>query len=158
MKKSLILLSALCLFGCSDRESDDVAKQVNYHFSAEPKACAYVFYEVEGAPALELEDRNLNFRFDDQNIITTSSPLDFGWESKESAGIKTYNYYNSEGTKIAEEEIPTSVTGAVTVDDVEHDFTEIHFNDKEECFSDDSAENNKIFSELIEKIYKKINK
>lgn len=154
MKKSIIVLSALFLFGCSDRDSDDVSKWLNYHFSEEPKACAYVFYDVKGAPALELKDQTINFNFDKQNIITTSSPIDFGWKSENKPGIKIFNYYNSDGSKIPEEEVPASATGATTIDDAEYDFTEIHFNDKEECFSDDSFENNEIFVELIEKIYK----
>lgn len=156
MKKSLIIFSTLFLFGCSDKSADEVAKQVNYHFSEKSKACAYVFYDVKGALALKLEDRNLNLHFDNQNIISTSSPIDFGWKSAETPGIKTFNYYNSDGSKIADEEIPTAVTGATKINesDREYDFTEIHFNDKEECFSDDSFENSEIFAELIEKVYK----
>lgn len=153
MKKSLILLSALCLFGCSDKSSDGLAKEINYHFSEELKACAYVFYDVKGAPALELKDQNIDFNFDEQNIFKTSSPAEFGWKSKDKPGIKTTNYYNSDGSKIADEAAPIELTGATTVDGIERVFTEIHFNDKEECFSDDSFENNKSFSELLEKIY-----
>lgn len=155
MKITLILLSTLLfLFGCSDRDSDEVAKQVNYYFSSEPKTCAFIFYNVEGAPTLKLEDRDLNHRFDDQNIILTSSSIDFGWTSEDRSGFRPYNYYKSDSSKITdEEEIPKEFTGGVTVDNIDRDYTVIHFNDKEECFSDDSTEDFNIFSELVKSIY-----
>ena len=147
---------ALFLFGCSDRDRDEIAKEFNFYFSANETACAFIFYDVEAAPALTIENRIVNYDFDEQNILITSSQLDFGWQSKEASGFKTFNFYNTDGQLITnEDEKPPYFTGGVTVDGVERTYNVIHFNDREECFVDDSFENTEIFFDLVRKIYAK---
>lgn len=85
MKKLFLLFSIVFLFGCSDRPSSEIAKEVNYYFSEDETACAFIFYDVEDAPALTIRERVVYYHFGEQNILATSSPLDFGWSSKESS-------------------------------------------------------------------------
>ena len=154
MHKLFILFSVFILFGCSDRKIDEVAKEFNFYLSENKTACAFIFYDVEGTPALTIEDRIVSYHFNDENILTTSSPPDFGWKSKETSGFKPFNYYNGDGSFITnEEDKPMLYTSATTVDGVERHYTLLHFNDQEECFSDDSFEDNDITLDLVRKIY-----
>ena len=158
MKKYFILLSIVFLFGCSDRDSDSVATQVNYHFSADETACAFIFYNVEDASPLTIKDNIIDYHFDQRNIITTSSSYDFGWKSKETSGFRSTNYYKADKSKINEDDI-AAANGSYTLEGIEHQFQVFHFNfnKQEECLSSDSSEDDSLFRKLIEEIYIKIN-
>lgn len=78
--ETIYLAFYIFFFGCSDRDKGEIAKQENYYLSDE--ACAFIFYDVEGAPPLEIKNRTINYHFDERNILTTSSPYHFGWESE----------------------------------------------------------------------------
>lgn len=54
-----------------------------------------------------------------------------------------------------EDEKPRQFTGSITVDDIERTYSVFHFNDREECFSNDYSEDTEIFFELVRKIYAK---
>ena len=147
---------ALSLFGCSDRDRDEIAKEFNFYFSANETACGFIFYDVEEAPALTIENRIVSYNFDEQNILSTSSPIDFGWKSRENPGFAEFNFYNGDRELIInEEEKPSYATGRITVDSEEHIFTMLHFSDREECFSDDLTEESERFFDLIRKTYAK---
>lgn len=135
MKKRFLLISILFLFGCSDRPANQIAIEENYYFSNNETACAFIFYEVEGAPALEIENGVIHYYFDDWNIITTSSPYDFGWRSKEDGGWRDVHYYRQDGTKI--EEITNFGNGTVIYNDVEYDYASFYFGEQP-CFSKDT--------------------
>jgi len=156
MKKLVILFAVFFLFGCSDRKIDEIAKEFNFYFSENNISCAFIFYDVEGAPALTIEDRIVDYHFNNENILITSSPQDFGWKSKETSGFKPFNYYNGDGSLITnEEDKPMIYTGSATVDDVERHYSLLDFNDQAECFPTDSFEQNEIemIFNLVRKIY-----
>lgn len=148
MKKYLLFLPFLFLFGCNDYASIS-----NYNFSDSQNACAFIFYNVQDTPALVLENKTVNYDFNDENIIATSSSADFAI-NKFNGGFSTHNYFNADGSKIDLENEPPFFTGYKTIDETEYIYNVIHFNDKEECFSSDPFEDDKIFTELINKIYK----
>lgn len=152
MKRLTILFVIFFLLGCSDRNGNEISK-VNNHYFSDETACAFIFYDVEGAPELTIQDRTIDYRYGEQNILATSSPLDFGWASEEASGYRTLNFYKSDGLKIPLAEEPPIFTGGIDVDGIEYTYTVIHFNDREECFSNDINENNEIFTELVRKIY-----
>ena len=153
MNKFLLLFSPLLiLVGCSGIPSDDVASEINYHFSENQTACAFIFYDVEDAPPLTMEDRVIDYHFNDQNIITTSSSVDFGWKSEENSGSHDKNFYKADGSEIGQNNLPV-FNGGYTLNDTEYNFQVIHFNDQEECFAPDSVENDSLFKELIQEIY-----
>jgi hypothetical protein len=73
--------------------------------------CAYVVYNVEGAPPLKVKDNTIQYKLDKDGIMVTSSPEDFGWEGKEHSGFHkiTYFYVDENGNKIAD--IPEDMIG-----------------------------------------------
>lgn len=154
MKKYFIVFSILFLFGCNDRDSDDIASEVNYYFSSNDSFCAPIFYDVKNAPPLTIKDNVIDYHFDHQNLLTTSSSYDFGWKSKENSGFRTTNYYKEDGSRINENEI-TSVNGSYTLEDIEYHYDIFQYKGQEECFS--SEEDSLLLQNLIEKIYKKNN-
>lgn len=155
MKKLSILFFICFLSACGGRDTTDAAKELNYYSSADETACAFVFYGVEGAPPLTIQDHVVDYRFGRQNIFPTSSPSNFGWASEEFSGARHVNFYNSEGVQITnEEERPLLFNGSIAVDDIERDYDVLHFNDREECFTNDSFKDFSIFSELVREIYK----
>lgn len=153
-KFSLLFLTLLILVGCSGIPSDNVASEMNYHFSENQTGCAFIFYDVEDAPPLTMENRVIDYHFNDENIITTSSSADFGWKSEEDSGFHDKNFYKADGSELGQNNLPT-FNGSYTLDGTEYDYQVIHFNGQEECFASDSSENNKLFIDLLEKIYKK---
>lgn len=84
--------------------------------------CAYVLYNVEGAPELTLEEGTIKHRFNNQGISITSSPESFGWPDKDegSGPIQlTYQYVDENGfitESIPIEEIHNQNLGSRDVD------------------------------------------
>lgn len=132
MKKLFMLLSVTFLFGCSDRNRNEIATLENYYLSDE--ACAFIFYEVEGAPPLEIKDRTINYHFDERNYITTSSSYDFGWATEESSGFRHQNFYRADGSAIPMGEEPQTYNGGKTIDNIERSYEFIHVDSKQGCF------------------------
>lgn len=156
MKKISILFAALLLVGCSDRSKDEIAEQMNYYFSENETACAFIFYDVEGAEPLKIEDGIVNHHFDGKNLLLTSSPSDFGWKSKKTAGFSSTDYYIGDQLLPVEEEAEIrQFSGGIEVDGADRSYSVHHFNDREECFAKDSSENTEIFFGLVSEIYKK---
>ena len=148
IKKFLLFLPALFLVGCGD-----YANTANYHFAENQNSCAFIFYDVEGAAPLVIEDKTVEYNFDENNIITTSSPPDFSL-NKINRGFREHNYFIADGSKLEGEEEPHFFTGSKVVHDKERIYHLFNFNDTEECFSNDIDEDNEIIRELFERIYK----
>lgn len=155
MKKLCIILPLILLFVCNTKDTTDVARKINYYFPENKTACAFVFYDVEAAPALTIKDHVVDYHLNEENILTTSSPSDFGWASEKFSGPRHVYFFNSDGSQIMDEDkMPLLSNGSVEVDGIERHYDGLHFSDKEECFSDDSFEDFDIFSELVREIYK----
>lgn len=153
MKKLIKLIPmTLLLLGCSDKPSEDIAKEVNYYFSNKETACAFIFYEVAGASPLKIEEHVIDYHFDENNIIKTSSSYDFGWKSKETGGFRGTHYYKQDGSKI--DDIFNFGNGSFIHNETEYDYASFYLSG-EPCFSKDGDEENKQFENLIKKIYKK---
>lgn len=83
---------------------------INYHFPEDYQGCAIVIYNVPDAPTLEINDKMINYYFDDHGILLTSSPQDFGWEGKGHSGFHRANFYR--GNQLLEaEDIVSHSTG-----------------------------------------------
>lgn len=148
MKKYLLFLPFLFLFGCND-----YANTANYHFAENQNSCAFIFYDVEGAAPLIIKDKTVEYNFDANNTITTSSPPDFSL-NKINRGYRTHNYFLADGSKLEFEEEPAFFTGSKVVHGKERIYDLFNFNSSEECFSNDIDEDNEIIRELFENIYK----
>lgn len=156
MKKFLIFTCTLILFGCSVKDNDEIAKKMNYYFSEDDATCAYIFYDVPGAPPLKIEDQTIHHYFDERNILATSSPSDFGWKSEESTVYKA-SYFKSDGSKVENEDDIFFGNGGQTVDGVEYSYQSFKLKDtdgKDACPSIDSSEDNPSLPSLIKEIYK----
>ena len=71
------------------------------------------------------------------------------------SGFKSFNFYNSDGSLITnEDDKPNLNTTTTTVDGIERHYTLLDFKDQAECFSDDSFEDTDITFNLLRKIYK----
>lgn len=66
---------------------------MNYYFPKDFKGCAMVFYNVANSPSLEFKDGNINYHFDNNGMLMTSSPEDFGWEGRKNSGFHKSNFY-----------------------------------------------------------------
>lgn len=148
MKKYLLFLPFLFLSGCND-----YANTANYHFAENQNSCAFIFYDVEGAAPLIIKDKTVEYNFDANNTITTSSPPDFSL-NKINRGYRTHNYFLADGSKLEFEEGPAVFTGSKVVHGKERIYHLFNFNSSEECFSNDIDEDNEIIRELFENIYK----
>ena len=86
-----------------------------FYFQDGYEGCAYVVYNIEGTPQLEIEDDTIQYHFDEDGLVLTSSPEDFGWEGRETSGFHEtkYFYVNENGEKI--KEIPESEIGFVSL-------------------------------------------
>ncbi|MCL1698159.1 hypothetical protein [Lysinibacillus sp. BPa_S21] len=86
-----------------------------FYFPKGYEGCAYVVYNIEGTPQLEIEDNTIQYHFDEDGLVLTTSPQDFGWEGKENSGFHDvkYFYVNENGEKI--NEIPESEIGFVSL-------------------------------------------
>ncbi|WP_213421276.1 DUF6843 domain-containing protein [Bhargavaea massiliensis] len=82
------------------------------------EGCVLINYEVEGAPPLRIEGNEIVYRVPDDGIIDTSSPIDFGWVSKENSGsyrLRAF-YVDQAGNKVQElsqEKIRFGANGSV---------------------------------------------
>lgn len=144
----LLFCLALILTGCND-----YANTANYYFAENDNTCAFIFYDVEGAAPLVLEDKTVDYKFNEDNIIITSSPPNFSL-NKINRGFREHNYFLADGSKLEYEEEPGFFTGSKVVHGKERIYNLFNFTNKEECFSDDLNEEYKITRELIEKVYK----
>ena len=148
MKKYLLFLPFLFLFGCND-----YANTANYHFAENQNSCAFIFYDVEGAAPLIIKDKTVEYNFDANNTITTSSPPDFSL-NKINRGYRSHNYFLADGSKLEFEEEPAFFAGSKVVHGKERIYHLFNFNSSEECFSNDIDEDDEIIRELFENIYK----
>lgn len=82
------------------------------------EGCVLINYEVVGAPPLKIEDNEIVYQVPDDGIINTSSPMDFGWVSKENSGAYRLRafYVDQAGNKVQElpqEKIRFGANGSV---------------------------------------------
>lgn len=154
MKKiGVLFLSMAVLFGCSDRPSNEIAKESNFHLSEIETSCAFIFYDVPDSPPLKLDNRVLNHPFDEENILTTSSTYDFGWKNKDTGGFKTFNYYNADGSKVEAGQEPFYSNGTISIDGKEYQHALLKFDENKNCFSEDDYEDYRLTTDLIRKVY-----
>ncbi|WAA13381.1 DUF6843 domain-containing protein [Fervidibacillus halotolerans] len=90
---------------------------MNYYLPEGFQGCAYVFYNVESEPPLTLKDGVIDYHFNEDGILLTSSPPDFGWEGRDSSGFYQANYYSGDRL-MDKEEITFSSLGEGYVYDV----------------------------------------
>jgi len=153
MKKIFILAFTLSLFGCSN--SDEISKVKNYYFSENATNCAYIFYNVEGAEPLTMKERTVNYHFNEQNIITTSSSYNFGWKYEDGSGPNEVHYFKG-NTKLEGKVDINSAKGSYTLEGVEYHYEELYLDKTAtSCFSEDTAEDNESFRNLIKNIFSK---
>ncbi|MBO8178479.1 MAG: hypothetical protein H0Z31_13635 [Bacillus sp. (in: Bacteria)] len=82
-----------------------------YAFPEGFRGCAYIVYHVEDAPPLEIKHFTILYEFDEDGILLTSSPEDFGWEGKKHSGwYKSEFYYVDENGKKVQD-IPQDMIG-----------------------------------------------
>lgn len=79
------------------------------------EGCVNIVYNIVGTPALEAEDHTIHYDLDEDGILLTSSPPDFGWEGKASSGFYTATYYYVDGNGEILEEIPMEEIGQGTL-------------------------------------------
>lgn len=86
-----------------------------FYFPEGFEGCSYVVYDLEGTPPLEIQDGAIQYRFDREGLVLTSSPQDFGWEGRDHSGMHktSYMYVNEQGKKTSE--IPNSEIGFVSL-------------------------------------------
>lgn len=89
---------------------------MNYYFPEDFHGCAIIFYDIPNAPPLQLINREINYYFDENGILLTSSPQDFGWEGKKYSGGYKANYYRGYEL-IDHEEVIFSALGEVEYPD-----------------------------------------
>lgn len=79
------------------------------------EGCSYVVYNLEGTLPLEIEDGTIQYPFDEDGLVLTSSPSDFGWEGRDHSGFHQteYFYVNTEGEEVGE--VPRSEIGFVSL-------------------------------------------
>ncbi|WP_285616180.1 DUF6843 domain-containing protein [Pseudobacillus badius] len=82
----------------------DKRYSVSYKLPSGFKGCAIVVYDADDAPALEIKDQNITYRFNDEGVLYTSSPADFGWEGEKDSGFHetTYIYVDEKGKQVSE--------------------------------------------------------
>ncbi|WP_100330546.1 DUF6843 domain-containing protein [Bacillus xiapuensis] len=82
----------------------DERYSVSYELPMGFKGCAIVVYDVKDAPALKIKNQNITYRFNDEGVLYTSSPYDFGWEGENGSGFHdtTYAYVDEKGKKVSE--------------------------------------------------------
>lgn len=83
---------------------EDNTKNYNeaYYFPNGYKGCTYVIYNVKNAPELRVKDHTIQYKYNKEGIMLTSSPEDFGWEGQESSGLfnASYFYIDDNGKEI----------------------------------------------------------
>lgn len=68
------------------------------------EGCVVIYYDVEGAPPLKLENNEIVYRVHESGVIETSSPSNIGWASEHGSGsYKLSAYYVDEKGVIIEE-------------------------------------------------------
>ena len=118
MKTKLLLIgavAALFFYGWITRPVDE-ALYLPENF----EGCAAVVYNIRGIPDLEIEKHTINYYFDEDGILLTNSPLDFGWEGRKTSGFSKTEYYyvhtNGDVSEIPIENIGPSTLGEYSVD------------------------------------------
>lgn len=91
-----------------------------FYFPEGYKGCAYVVYNIRGTPQLEILDGTIQYLFDEDGLLLTTSPPDFGWEGRDTSGFHDvrYFYINEKGEKT--KEIPESEIGFVSLGESEN--------------------------------------
>jgi hypothetical protein len=79
------------------------------------EGCVNVVYNIVGTPVLEVEDHTIQYHLDEDGVLMTYSPPDFGWEGKESSGLHTTTYYYVDTKGEILEEIPLEEIGQGTL-------------------------------------------
>lgn len=143
------LLVPLCLLAaCAPQSPVNVE---HFHMKS-GTACAHIFYDVPDAPPLEIVDKEIDYVFDEDNMLYTSSPITFGWATEDDSGARKHMFY-VDGEKI-EEQLPLFTSAYQMEQEPQRDYTVIHFNDVDECFDDDTTANTEIFEAMLNRIYK----
>jgi hypothetical protein len=57
------------------------------------KGCAYIVYNIQGTPPLDVKNGTIIYKFDHDGLLLTSSPKDFGWEGRKSSGFHKMKFY-----------------------------------------------------------------
>lgn len=70
------------------------------------KGCVYIVYNVEDAPPLEVKDNTIQYKLDEDGIMLTSSPEDFGWEGERRSGFYNSDYFYVDENGNKTEDIP----------------------------------------------------
>lgn len=79
------------------------------------EGCANIVYNIAGAPVLKVEKHYIQYHLDEDGILLTSSPYDFGWEGQETSGLSKTKYYYVENNGEVSKEIPKEKIGEGTV-------------------------------------------
>ncbi|MFL0364595.1 DUF6843 domain-containing protein [Pseudobacillus sp. 179-B 2D1 NHS] len=82
----------------------DKRYSVSYELPLGFKGCAAIVYDVKSAPALEIKDKSITYRFNNEGVLYTSSPSDFAWEGEGSSDFHetSYVYVDEKGKQVSE--------------------------------------------------------
>ena len=134
MKKGPLLIIVLIAFFVGaiilgfvlQRNDNKSSYKQNFALPNGFKGCAYVVYNVDGAPPLKIKDDTITYHFNNEGIAVTSSPQDFGWEGQEYSGSfdSKFYYVNENGEKVKDLEIDRNILGMSTGEASVQDNTE----------------------------------
>lgn len=82
------------------------------------EGCVIIYYDIENAPPLEMVDNMITYEVPEDGIIKTSSPMEFGWVSRNHSGSYQLHafYIDKNGNKVRElthDEMPFGATGSM---------------------------------------------
>ncbi|ANB58128.1 hypothetical protein GFC29_3222 [Anoxybacillus sp. B7M1] len=157
MKKLLISIVVIVIFigggyWLHSRQPYDEEYLIPKNF----KGCIYIVYNIQGAPPLTVREHTIFYTFDQNGVLITSSPEDFGWEGKLQSGFfKTHYFYIDEnGKKIAK--IPQEMIGQVVLGDYTNEHA-VTITRKTFSIGDPHATCDTNYNELLKKLEKNYN-
>ncbi|MEK4494707.1 DUF6843 domain-containing protein [Ureibacillus sp. FSL W8-0352] len=109
----IVIAFAYWVFANSD--SPDY-KAINYYLPESFKGCAVIVYDQVDAPALTIsDDKEVDVVFDENGVMKTSSPSNFGWQSEGNSGFHKSHYFSG-GELLAEDDIYSHNIGSIESD------------------------------------------
>lgn len=103
----IIIIYVVILYNENSAKAD--FQTVVYEFPNTFRGCAVIFYDVEGAPPLEIVNERLTFSFlPNKEVLLTSSPQTFGWANEEHSG-----WYQTE-IYVGDKQLPADSIHATT--------------------------------------------
>lgn len=117
-----IFIGGLYIFSGNERGVDEI-----YLLPSGFEGCVVIYYDVEGAEPLKIENDEIVYHVPANGLIYTSSPYDFGWVNDKHSGafqLKAF-YVDDEGDIIEElppEQIRFGANGSIQRDEREIDY------------------------------------